>query len=77
MIFRVVPVNTNKEVLSSVFLRSSLSGRVIDVPAATADKGAYIIQYRQNYRFNQRWQLIKLTEGYLIQNMRSKLYLDI
>jgi hypothetical protein len=77
MVFKMVPVTNNLEVNSSVFIRSGLSGRVLDVPGASTQKGEAIIQYRQNYRFNQRWKLVKVENGFMIQNVRSKLYLDI
>lgn len=51
----------------------------MDVPEASSKPGVKIIQYPINKRFNQRFRLILQRENntYLIENVKSKLLLDI
>lgn len=50
---------------------------VLDVPKASDKPGVEICQYPCNNRFNQRWNLKKVGEHYLIQNLKTKMYLDV
>lgn len=51
----------------------------MDVPQASSKPGEKIIQYPINKRFNQRFRLIfhYETNTYCIENVKSKLVLDI
>lgn len=67
----------NQTINTSFILINKLSGKALDVPAATLNPGERIIQYDINRRFNQRWKWIKHDKGYLIQSVQSGLVLDI
>mgnify|MGYP002075665710 CR=1 FL=1 len=76
-LFRLEPVNNNNIVNASTVIVNVKSGKVLDVPAATHEKGAKIIQYSKNKRFNQRWVFIRGTKGYQIRSLLNGLYLDV
>ena len=76
-LFRLEPVNNNNIVNASTIITNVKSGKVLDVPAATHDKGAKIIQYSKNKRFNQRWVFIRANKGYQIRSLLNGLYLDV
>lgn len=53
------------------------SGKALDVPGATFDKGKRLIQWEKNRRWNQRWYFQKHGNGVVIKSVLNNLCLDI
>ncbi len=49
----------------------------MDVPAASHKTGEILVQYNFNNSFNQRFNIYRKKEYYVIENLNSKLYLGI
>lgn len=54
-----------------------MTGKAIDVPAATRKPGERIIQWKKNARWNQRWQFQRQGKGVIIKSSYNGLCLDI
>ena len=61
----------------SCYLENAFSTLAVDVPAASMDSGKILIQYYFNNRFNQRFNIYKKDEYYVIENLNSKMFVAI
>lgn len=68
---------SNKDIQQSTLIINNITGKLIDVPKATRQKGERIIQWQRNNRWNQRWRLIKSGNGIIIESFYNGLVLDI
>lgn len=68
---------TNPVIQGSSIIVNNLSGKALDVPEATWNKGERIIQWEKNKRWNQRWRFVKQGKGVMIQSIFNGFVLDI
>jgi hypothetical protein len=54
-----------------------MTGKVIDVPEAVLKKGERIVQWTKNKRWNQRWRIIRETNGIVLESFFNDLVLDV
>lgn len=77
-LFRFEPVGDKNTIINdTVIIENPACGKVLDVPEGSMEKGAKIIQWKRNNRFNQRWQIVKYGTGFQIRSLKSGLNLDI
>lgn len=47
---------------------SSDTKKLIDIPEASTQQGSHILIYEPNYRYNQRWNIYRAGEIYVIKS---------
>lgn len=76
-LWELIPAQNNTVINRSCYIEYAYTNQVLDVPRASDKPGITICQYPCNNRFNQRWNLIKVGDFYHIQNLKTKMFLDI
>lgn len=71
------PVNDNIVLNRSCFIISKDCKRLVDVPEASQKEGTEIVIYEPNYRYNQRWNIFKAGEVYVIKSHFNEMNLDV
>ena len=49
----------------------------LDIPEASHEEGEKIGLWKPNYRYNQRWKILRAGEVYVIKSFFNELNLDI
>lgn len=76
-LFFVVPVNNCAGLNETCILVNNNSGKAIDIPHGTFDRGERLIQWEKNKRFNQRWRWVKNGGGYQLLSVLTGQAIDI
>jgi hypothetical protein len=71
------PVLNNTVLNKSCFIISTDARKLIDIPEATFEEGAKIGIFEANYRYNQRWNIFRAGEIYVIKSHFNCLNLDV
>ena len=71
------PVADNPILSKSCFIISKDSKKLIDIPESTSKEGVNIIIYEPNYRYNQRWNILRAGVIYVIKSQFNGLNLDV
>ena len=62
------PVIENIVLNKSCFIISKDKHKLIDIPESSNEEGKRITIYEPNYRYNQRWNIYKAGEIYVIKS---------
>ena len=77
-LFYIVPVDNCNGLNETCIIVNAYSGKAVDVPGATFDKGERLITWEKNKRFNQRWRWVQsYGGGYALQSVLNGQCLDI
>ena len=70
-------VKHNQLLNNSCFIRATDTLQLIDVPGASQEEEEPLIIYDPNYRFNQRWNVYRSGEIFIIKSFFNKMNMDV
>lgn len=71
------PVTENVNLNKSCFIIANDKRKLIDIPEASRKEGEEIGLYTANYRYNQRWNILRAGEIYVIKSHFNGLNLEV